>query len=94
MMDIRKPWAIYAITKHGLEIGKKLLADLPQADFFVSEKLISQVTVKAQSMGLPMGPTLEKNFKAYDAHIFIISVGAVVRMVAVPAVMGAVMCCS
>ncbi len=82
MLDQRRPWAIYAITKHGIEIGQRLFEQLPGADLFVSEKLISQCPVKAHCMGLPMGPTLEKNFKAYDAHIFIISVGAVVRMVA------------
>jgi len=82
MIDVRKPWAVYAITKHGIQIAQKIFEELPGADLFVSEKLISQCPVKAQSMGLPMGPTLERNFKAYDAHIFIISVGAVVRMVA------------
>ncbi len=86
MTETRKPWAIYAITKHGLEIAQNLERHLSQADLYVSEKLIlrliSQVPVKAQPMPLPMGPTLEKTFKSYDAHIFIISVGAVVRMVA------------
>lgn len=82
MMDVRKPWAVYAITKHGIQIAEKVVKSLPGADLFVSEKLISQCSLEAQKMGLPMGPTLEKNFKAYDAHIFIISVGAVVRMVA------------
>ena len=82
MSETRKPWAIYAITKHGIQIAENLVGHLPQADLYVSEKLFSQISVKAQKMGLPMGPTLEKNFKAYDAHIFIISVGAVVRMVA------------
>jgi len=82
MIDVRKPWAIYAITKHGIHIAEKLVKNLPGVDLFVSEKLILQCSIEAQKMGLPMGPTLEKNFKAYDAHIFIISVGAVVRMVA------------
>ena len=82
MIEIRRPWAIYVITKHGIEIGKTLMAQLPGADVFVSEKLMAQAPIYAQPMALPMGPVLAKNFKAYDAHIFIISVGAVVRMVA------------
>ena len=82
MSESRKPWAVYVITKHGLEIGDRLMQSLPGADMFVSEKLMVQAPTYAQSMTLPMGPILEKNFKAYDAHIFIISVGAVVRMVA------------
>ncbi len=82
MNEGRRPWAIYVITKHGLEIGGNLAQQLPGADLFVSEKLMPQAPPMAQGMALPMGPILSRNFKAYDAHIFIISVGAVVRMVA------------
>ena len=82
MNDLRKPWAVYAITKHGLEIGRHLMEHLPQADFYVSEKFAAQAPNGAQGITLPMGPMLEKAFPAYDAHIFIISIGAVVRMVA------------
>lgn len=82
MIDVRKPWAVYAITRHGLEIAGNLVAQLPQAEMYVSGKLLANAPTNALPMPLPMGPTLEKNFKAYDAHIFIISVGAVVRMVA------------
>lgn len=82
MIDLRKPWAVYAITRHGLEIAGNLVAQLPHAEMYVSEKLVANAPTNALPMPLPMGPTLEKNFKAYDAHIFIISVGAVVRMVA------------
>ncbi len=82
MNDCRRLWAIYVITKHGLDIGNNLMQHLPGADLFVSEKLMAQAPAQSQSMALPMGPILAKNFKAYDAHIFIISVGAVVRMAA------------
>jgi len=81
-LDLRKPLAVYAITKHGLEVGKKLYEQVPGSDFFVSEKLFSSAPQGAQKLGLPMGPTLEKTFKAYDCHVFVISVGAVVRMIA------------
>src|SRR5713226_1841080 len=80
--DLRKPLAVYAITKHGLEVGKKLYEQVPGSDFFVSEKLFSFAPQGSQKLGLPMGPTLEKTFKAYDCHVFVISVGAVVRMIA------------
>ncbi|MBI4397566.1 MAG: cobalamin biosynthesis protein [Candidatus Omnitrophica bacterium] len=78
----RKPLAIYAITKHGIVTGEKLFRAAPGADFFVSEKLISEAPSGAKPLRLPMGPALEENFKAYDCHVFVISVGAVVRMVA------------
>ncbi len=76
---MRKPWAIYAITKHGVDIGKALKEGLPDADLFVSEKF--QVE-GAKKLPLPFSPLLADMFPEYDCHIFIISVGAVVRMIA------------
>jgi cobalt-precorrin 5A hydrolase len=78
----RRPFAIYAITRHGIGIARRLTDQLPEADLFVSEKLLAQAPPSARKLGLPMGPTLAETFLAYDCHIFIISVGAVVRMVA------------
>ncbi len=83
----RKPYAIYAITRHGLEIAKRLVADLPDASLFVSERLIEAARTEvglheSKPMALPMGPTLSQSFTEYDCHVFIISVGAVVRMIA------------
>jgi cobalt-precorrin 5A hydrolase len=71
----RKPFAIYAITRHGIAIAERLKQALPGAELFVSEKL-------GGTMPLPMGPTLARTFTAYDCHVHVISVGAVVRMVA------------
>jgi len=79
---VRRPWAIYAITKHGVEIARRLQAALPDADLFVSEKLHALAPWDARPMPLPMGPTLRETFTAYDCHVHVISVGAVVRMVA------------
>ncbi|MDZ4855912.1 MAG: cobalamin biosynthesis protein [Nitrospirota bacterium] len=82
MIAERKPFAMYAITKHGIAIASRLLPQLPGADLFVSEKLIASAPAGALRLPLPMGPTLIEIFPLYDCHIFIISVGAVVRMVA------------
>lgn len=82
MMSERKPFAMYAITRHGLGIVARLLSQLPGADVFVSEKLLASAPPGALRLPLPMGPTLSETFPAYDCHIFIISVGAVVRMIA------------
>jgi cobalt-precorrin 5A hydrolase len=78
----RKPFAIYAITRHGVAIADRLAAALPDADRFVSDKLRDKAREGALSLPLPMGPLLADTFAAYDCHVFIISVGAVVRMVA------------
>ena len=81
MIAERKPFVIYAITKHGIAIASRLLPQLVGADLFVSEKLIASAPVGVRRMPLPMGPTLIETFPAYDCHIFIISIGAVVRMI-------------
>ena len=79
---VRRPFAIHAITRHGLAIAARLAAALPGADLFVSERLAGEAPAHAQRFALPMGPHLAATFVAYDCHVFVISVGAVVRMIA------------
>jgi cobalt-precorrin 5A hydrolase len=82
----RKPYAVYAITRHGVAIARTLVAGLPGADLLVSEKLLGTAPAGALPLPLPlplpMGPFLTGAFAAYDCHVFVISVGAVVRMIA------------
>lgn len=80
--ESRRSWAVYAITKHGMGIGKRLADQLPGAHFYVSNKLREQAPTGTLGFDLPMGPLLQETFKAYDCHIFIVSVGAMVRMIA------------
>jgi cobalt-precorrin 5A hydrolase len=81
-MNERKTMALYAITRHGIGIARRLIDALPEADLFVSEKLFEAAPERAKKLPLPMGPLLADTFHAYDCHVFVISVGAVVRMVA------------
>jgi cobalt-precorrin 5A hydrolase len=78
----RKPYAIYAITRHGIAIAERLAEQLPDADLYVSDKLRALAPARALPMPLPMGPLLADTFTAYDCHVHVISVGAVVRMIA------------
>src|SRR5579875_3075490 len=83
----RKPFAIYAITRHGLEIATRLAETFTNADTYVSEKLLATARqqprlANALALKLPMGPALAETFFAYDCHIFVVSIGAVVRMLA------------
>ncbi len=80
--SLRKPFAVYAITRHGIASARRLVEALPGADLYVSEKLAALAPEGAKRFPLPMGPLLADTFGAYDAHVFVISVGAVVRMVA------------
>jgi cobalt-precorrin 5A hydrolase len=81
-MNPRKPFALYAITTHGIGIAERLCAALPAADLYVSQKLLGQAPEGSLVLPLPMGPTLAATFTAYDCHVFVISIGAVVRMIA------------
>ncbi len=81
-MITRLPFAVYAITRHGVASARKLADGLPEADLFVSEKMASFAPESAKRFALPMGPLLADTFAAYDCHVFVISIGAVVRMVA------------
>jgi len=81
-MSDRRPFAVYAITRHGIAIAERLVAGLPGADLYVSEKLAHLAPPSARRFALPMGPLLRDTFTAYDAHVFVVSVGAVVRMIA------------
>jgi cobalt-precorrin 5A hydrolase len=79
---VRRPFAIYAITRHGVKIADRLRAGLGDAEVYVSQKLMDGAPAGAKPLPLPMGPLLSDTFLAYDCHVFVISVGAVVRMVA------------
>lgn len=82
MTEPRRNVAIYAITRHGVEIARRIASALPDSELLVSEKLKDRAPEHARLFALPMGPLLEETFARYDAHVFVISVGAVVRMIA------------
>jgi cobalt-precorrin 5A hydrolase len=81
-MSDRKAFAIYAITVHGIGVGQRLRDVLPGADLLVSEKLLGRAPPGALPLPLPLSPALARTFTGYDCHVFVISVGAVVRMIA------------
>lgn len=73
-------FAIHAITKHGVPLAERLRPHV-RHDLWVSERLAPAVA-DCLPMPLPMGPKLAEIFNQYDCHIFIVSIGAVIRMVA------------
>ena len=80
-MSARRSFAIYAITKHGIEHAIRLQKALPDSDLYVSKRLHELAPADALELSLPMGPTLSATWKSYDCHVHVISVGAVVRMI-------------
>lgn len=84
MSEALKTHAVYAITRHGVTIGERIARGLApaSAQLFVSERVAEHAPPEAQSFAFPIQPVLGKLFHEYDAHIFIVSAGAVVRLIA------------
>jgi len=78
----KKKLAIHAITRHGFTLAQKLQAAFPESTLFVSQKISQESRDNVIPVKLPLGPLLDEVFHAYETHVFIISVGAVVRMIA------------
>src|SRR5919107_498591 len=73
--------AIVAITRHGIEIARRIKQKMPEVEIYVPAKHNDGgndiLWFSEQSMQL-----VAKLFKSYDALICIFSLGAVIRMVA------------
>lgn len=84
-MCSQKKVAVYCITKKGISIGVKLKKLFSEScDLFVSEKLYSNHCKNegAKKLVFPMKTFVQNIFSDYDSHIFVVSVGAVIRMIA------------
>ncbi|MBF0208885.1 MAG: cobalamin biosynthesis protein [Oligoflexia bacterium] len=85
-MDNKKKVAIYAVTSQGVEIGRRLFsatafatASAITVDCF-DQKDCLQEQQDQESQTLRM--LVKKNFYHYHCHVFILSIGAVVRIIA------------
>lgn len=83
-VDQRNAYAVVAITKHGVQIGRRLQQTFAASDLYYMSKF-EQGDEEEKHIQLFTGtvrlllPTL---FKQYKGLILIISLGAVVRMIA------------
>jgi cobalt-precorrin 5A hydrolase len=78
--------AIVAITRHGVTLAGRLVAALPGAHLFVPEKFQAEAERIAPgavcSYVGPVGAQIPALFAAFEGLIAIVSVGAVVRLIA------------
>lgn len=74
--------AIIAITKHGAALAEKLQSSLEKSELFISAKFKKEITGKVQFFETPIKDLTEKIFNTYDALVYIVSLGAVVRTIA------------
>ena len=77
--------AIVAITRHGITLAGKVIAALPGAKLFAPEKFRSEaesVSSHARCYTGKTGDQIPELFAAFDGIIAIVSLGAVVRLIA------------
>ncbi|MDD1620840.1 MAG: cobalamin biosynthesis protein CbiG [Methylococcaceae bacterium] len=77
--------AIVAITKHGAAIANRLAPQIPEAEVVVSEKQAEHLTDFANPRCVYQGALSAQIgglFEQYDQIIFLVSLGAVVRLIA------------
>lgn len=83
MHDVRV--AIIAITKHGAAIASRLAPQIPEAEVVVSAKQAEHLGEFANSRKVYQGALsaqIAGLFESYDQLIFLVSLGAVVRLIA------------
>ncbi len=76
---------LVAITKHGAGQVKSLAEKLPEADIVVSEKFAPLMAGLSNNMRAYTGPfrnEIASLFSGYDQLVFLVSLGAVVRLIA------------
>jgi cobalt-precorrin 5A hydrolase len=77
--------AIVAITRHGAAIASRLAPQIPEAEVIVSEKQAEQLGDFANPRRIYQGALsaqIGSLFGSYDQIIFLVSLGAVVRLIA------------
>ncbi len=74
--------AIIAITKHGAKLGEKLQKSLPGSQFFLSAKFKEEVSIVPNFFEVPIKNLTREIFNQYEALIYVVSLGAVIRTIA------------
>ncbi|MEF3074634.1 cobalamin biosynthesis central domain-containing protein [Methylobacter sp. Wu1] len=77
--------AIVAITKHGAAIASRLAPQIPEAEVVVSEKQAEQMGDFTNPLRIYQGALsaqIGHLFESYEQIIFLVSLGAVVRLIA------------
>jgi len=76
-----KRLALWVITENGLKIAKRIISKLPDARLHLSRTLPSNSSGEAYRFDR-LGESVAKVFNDYHGHIFIMSTGIVVRIIA------------
>lgn len=74
--------AIVAITKHGLALARRLHAALPGSELLASKKFLAGEEPGVVAMEAPLKDEVARFFHRYKQIVFLVSLGAVVRLIA------------
>lgn len=74
--------AIVGITKHGSAIAEKIHGKLERSELFISAKFKREIPGNVTFFETPIKDLTAKIFDSYDALVYIVSLGAVVRTIA------------
>ena len=81
MVHVKKnKTAIWVITPNGTKLAELLSRNLSESDVYISRK-IAPAPIEHLSFQ-SLSETLNQKFKRYSGHIFIMSTGIVVRVIA------------
>ncbi|CAN2040890.1 cobalt-precorrin 5A hydrolase [Candidatus Magnetomoraceae bacterium gMMP-15] len=72
--------AVWAITPKGSDLAQRIVKNLPDSDLYISLKL-EQFDIKCFTFNSLLNSTV-RQFNKYQGHIFIMSTGIVVRLIA------------
>lgn len=74
--------AVHALSRGALPLAARIAASLGDAELHVSERLAAEAPAGALPFPLPMREALARSFHQRRAHVFVMAIGAVVRMIA------------
>jgi cobalt-precorrin 5A hydrolase len=81
-MSARGTVAVHALSRGALPLAVRIAAALGDAELHVSERIAAEAPAGAKPFALPMRDALARSFHAHGAHVFVMAIGAVVRMIA------------
>jgi cobalt-precorrin 5A hydrolase len=81
-MDSGKKVAVIAITRNGARLGARIVGNMPRADLKVMARYADAAGGVGEAFHVPIQQVLSEAFFRYDGLVLIMSLGAVVRLIA------------
>ncbi len=81
-MEAEEKIAVIAITRHGAKLGTRIVSSIPGAVLKVMARYAGGMEDVAEAFQAPIQEVLQEAFSKYDGLVLIMSLGAVVRLIA------------